>query len=167
MDRHEKEKADRRRFSRLKAEIPVICKVVDKDGNGKKVKTVCENISKKGLLMIWPKHIPEFEQTLEYLSKGKERRKSFTSKKNGKRKRFSRIELEIRPNQNRVKTYARICWGRKMKSSKYKYELGLCFLKRKNSEKVRTIPFSENFYWDIFEKSGSLPAFLFYRGRVS
>ena len=159
-------KPEKRRISRIKAKIPVICRVVDSDTDkGQEIKTTSENISKKGVLLIWPKHIPDFERTLNHLKEGKERRKSFAPRKKGQRERFSRVEIELRQKDQKIKTFAKICWGRKKRASHHKYELGLCFLNKENLRKTKSVPFSNNFYWELFKKSGSLPAYLNYMGR--
>jgi hypothetical protein len=125
---------EKREFIRFNVGVPVCCKV-DKE---QMIKMMTRDISSQGLSFEWKNSPPA-------LFPGA----------------FLRLEINEQSIPRVVETLAKVVWIKKGKS--FKNSLGLCFVEEGKSEIPRIISYGGNFYWNIFNKTGSINAYLLYK----
>lgn len=139
---------ERRKFDRFAVKIPVKCKAVSgerKDAGRSLVHTTAKNISSNGILLKWPGdyRLPEF------LSLG------------------IKILLTSKP----IESIARMVWA-KVRSRRGgsntgvpgQYDVGLSFVEDEHNKLPRLISRETDFYWEIFERTGHIQAYLLHKG---
>jgi hypothetical protein len=144
----QKESSERRKFTRFEVNIPVACRPI---ARGRKrvgselVYVTIKNISSNGVLLGWPAEskLPE----------------------------FLKLVIKILPISEAIECIARRVWVKEMKpqvkgkeEKPERYDVGLSFVKDEYSEVPRLISRGTNFYWQIFERTGYVEAYLLHRG---
>jgi len=139
---------ERRKFTRFEVDIPVQCKPVSSErkrsGIGLVYATI-KNISTNGILLHWP---AEFQLP-----------------------RFLRLAIKIAASSKPAEYIARTVWSKekklKIKVGKEpteRYDVGLSFVDDKRTRVPKLISQGTNFYWEIFERTGNISAYLLHRG---
>jgi len=139
---------ERRKFMRFEVNLPVQCKPIPLGRNraGKEqVYATIKNISSNGILLEWPgeRRLPQ----------------------------FLKLGIKILPSSKPIECTARTVWTKEMKPSVKgkrevveRYDLGLSFVKDRYSKAPMLISRMTNFYWQIFERTGYVEAYLLHRG---
>jgi len=139
---------ERRKFTRFEVEIPAECKPVSSErkrsGIGLVYATI-KNISTNGILLHWP---AEFQLP-----------------------RFLRLGIKIAATSKPAEYIARTIWSREKKlgikvgkQATERYDVGLSFVHDKCSGVPKLISQGTNFYWEIFERTGNISAYLLHKG---
>jgi len=139
---------ERRKFDRFAVKIPVKCKAVSGErkhaGRGL-VHTTTKNISSNGILLKWPGEyrLPEF------LSLG----------------------IKILLTSEPIESIARMVWakeesrrGKRKAELSNQYDVGLSFIQDEGCKLPRLISRETDFYWEIFERTGHIQAYLLHKG---
>jgi len=138
---------ERRKFDRFAVKIPVKCKAVSGErkhaGRGL-VHTTTKNISSNGILLKWPGEyrLPE----------------------------LLRLGIKILLTSEPIESIARMVWAKEenRRSSNTglpeQYDVGLSFVEDEHSKAPMLISRGTDFYWEIFEKTGYIQAYLLYKG---
>ncbi|HUW23510.1 MAG TPA: PilZ domain-containing protein [bacterium] len=139
---------ERRKFDRFAVKIPVNCKTVSPErkhtGRGL-VHTTTKNISSNGILLKWPGEyrLPE----------------------------FLKLGISVIPTSKPIESIAWTVWTKeKSRRGKGKtelpnqYDVGLSFVENEYSKIPRLISRETDFYWEIFEKTGHIQAYLLHKG---
>lgn len=143
-----KTSGERRKFNRFVVKIPVQCKPVSpgrKRGGRELVHTTIKNISSNGILLKWPGEyrLPQ----------------------------FLRLGIKIVLTSKPIQSIARTVWTKEKKSRGRgkaelleQYDMGLSFVEDENSKVPRLISRGTDFYWEIFERTGHIQAYLLHKG---
>lgn len=144
----EKTSGERRKFNRFKIEIPVECRPIArgrKRGERGLVYAIVKNISSNGILMEWP---------TEY-----------------RLPQFLRLGIRVVDTSKPIESIARTVWTKeKRRRGKAKaeppeqYDVGLSFVEDEYNKVPRLVSRGTNFYWDIFERTGHIQAYLLHKG---
>ena len=138
---------ERRKFTRFEVKIPVQCKPVArgrKHGGRELVSATIKNISSNGILLECPSEyrLPQ----------------------------FLRLGIKIVLTSKPIESTARTVWTKeKSCRGKGKAELpdqsdvGLSFVEDGHSKVPRLISRGTDFYWQIFERTGHIQAYLFHK----
>jgi len=144
----ERTSGERRKFNRFVVQIPVQCKPVSpgrKHAGRELVYATIKNISSNGILLVWPGEyrLPQ----------------------------FLRLGIKIVLTSKPIESIARTVWTKEKKSrGKRKaelpeqYDVGLSFVQEEHNEIPRMISRGTNFYWEIFERTGHIQAYLLHKG---
>ncbi|MCJ7646148.1 PilZ domain-containing protein [bacterium] len=143
-----KNSVERRRFNRFTVKIPVQCKPVAlgrKRARKELVYATIKNISSNGILLEWPgEHRPP---------------------------QFLNLGIKILPTSKPIECTARTVWAKEMKPAvkgkgevPERYDLGLSFVKDEYSKTPMLISRRTNFYWQIFERTGYIEAYILHKG---
>jgi hypothetical protein len=139
---------ERRKFNRFVVKIPVQCKPVSpgrKRGARELVCATIKNISSNGIMLKWPGEyrLPQ----------------------------FLRLGIKIVLTSKPIESIARMVWAKeKSRRGKGKaelleqYDMGLSFVENENSKVPRLISRGTDFYWEIFERTGYIQAYLLHKG---
>jgi len=139
---------ERRKFTRFEVDIPAECKPVSSEkkrsGIGLVYATI-KNISTNGILLHWP---AEFQLP-----------------------RFLRLAIKIATTSKPAEYIARIIWSKEKKfkikagrKASERYDVGLSFIQDERSRVPKLISQGTNFYWEIFERTGYISAYLLHKG---
>lgn len=144
----ERTSSERRKFNRFVVKIPVQCKPVSPGRKRIGRESVCatiKNISSNGILLKWPGEyrLPQ----------------------------FLKLGISVRPTSKPIESIARTVWNKeKSRRGKGKselpnqYDVGLSFVENEYSKVPRLISRETDFYWEIFEKTGHIQAYLLHKG---
>lgn len=139
---------ERRKFNRFVVKIPVECKPVSpgRKCTGKElVYANSKNISSNGILLNWPGayRLPE----------------------------FLRLGIKIVLTSRAIESIARMVWAEERKSRgrgkrgvPEQYNVGLSFIEDEHNKVPRLISRGTDFYWEIFERTGHIQAYLLHKG---
>ena len=139
---------ERRKFNRFVVKIPVQCKPVSpgrKRTGRELVYATIKNISSNGILLKWPGgyRLPQ----------------------------FLRLGIKIVLTTKPIESIARMVWTKeKNRRGKGKaelpdqYDVGLSFVEDEHSKVPRLISRGTDFYWEIFERTGHIQAYLLHKG---
>ena len=144
----ERTSSERRKFNRFVVKIPVQCKPVSPGRKRTGRELVCatiKNISSNGILLKWPG---------EY-----------------RLPKFLRLGISVIPTSKPIESIARTVWNKeKSRRGKGKggaleqYDVGLSFVEDEHSKVPRLISRETDFYWEIFERTGHIQAYLLHKG---
>jgi len=139
----ERTSGERRKFNRFVVEIPVKCKPVSpgrKRGGRELVCATIKNISSSGILLKWPG---------EYRL---------------------RLGISVIPTSKPIESIARTVWTKERKGrgkgkaeTPEQYDMGLSFVQDEQSKLPRLISRETDFYWEIFERTGHIQAYLLHK----
>ena len=139
---------ERRRFDRFEVEIPAECRPVAPGGKRagrESVYATIRNISSNGILLEWP---------AEY-----------------RLPKFLKLGIKIMLTSKPIESIARMVWAKEKKSRARgkgklpsQYDVGLSFVEDENRKAPRLISRGTDFYWEIFERTGHIQAYLLHRG---
>jgi hypothetical protein len=139
---------ERRKFNRFVVKIPVQCKPVSPGRKRTGRESVCatiKNISSNGILLKWSGgyRLPQ----------------------------FLRLGISVIPTSKPIESIARTVWtkerksrGRGKRGALEQYDMGLSFVQNEHSKVPRLISRETNFYWEIFERTGHIQAYLLHKG---
>ena len=139
---------ERRKFNRFAVKIPVKCKPVSPGRKHAWRELVCatiKNISSSGILLKWP---------------GEHRLPPFL-----------RFGISVIATSKPIESVARTVWtkekkrrGRGKGEPLEQCDVGLSFVENEYSKVPRLISRETDFYWEIFEKTGHIQAYLLHKG---
>ena len=140
--------SERRRFTRFEVNIPVQCRpvILERKRAGRElVYATIKNISSNGILLEWPgEHRPP---------------------------QFLKLGIKILATSKPIECTARTVWAKEMKTPvkgkgevPERYDLGLSFVKDEYSKAPMLISQRTNFYWQIFERTGYIEAYILHKG---
>ncbi len=139
---------ERRKFNRFAVKIPVKCKPVSgerKDAGRGLVHATTKNISSNGILLKWPGEY-RLPQTLS-------------------------LGISVITTSKPIESIARMVWAKERSRCggsntelPGQYDVGLSFVEDEHSELPRLISRETDFYWEIFERTGHIQAYLLHRG---
>jgi hypothetical protein len=144
----QKESSERRKFTRFEVNIPVACRPIArgrKRGGRELVYATIKNISSNGVLLGWPAEskVPD----------------------------FLKLAIKILPISEEIECITRRVWVKQTKphvkgkeGNPGRYDVGSSFVKDEYSEVPRLLSRETNFYWQIFERTGYVEAYLLHRG---
>ena len=140
--------SERRKFNRFAVKIPVQCKPVSPGRKSTGRELVCatiKNISSNGILLKWPRgyRLPQ----------------------------FLRLGISVIPTSKPIESIAWTVWTKeKSRRGKGKaelpnqYDVGLSFVENEYNKVPRLISRETDFYWEIFERTGHIQAYLLHKG---
>jgi hypothetical protein len=143
-----KRSGERRKFTRFEVDIPVQGKAValgrKRVGRGA-VSAIIKDISGNGIMLRWP---AEFQLP-----------------------QFLKLEIKILPTSEPIECIARTVWtkekrlrGKGREQAPGLYDVGLSFVKDEYGKVPKLVSSGTNFYWDIFERTGYVEAYLLHKG---
>ncbi len=146
--RKERTSSERRKFNRFVVKIPVQCKSVSPGRKRAGRELVCatiKNISSNGILLKWPGgyRLPQ----------------------------FLKLGISVIPTSKPIESIAWTVWNKeKSRRGKGKselpnqYDVGLSFVENEYNKVPRLISRETDFYWEIFERTGDIQAYLLHKG---
>jgi len=144
----DRNRVEKRKFARFEVNIPVQCRPLSTERRrpGKElVFATIKNISTNGILLDWPGEIRPPQ--------------------------LLRLGIRILPSSKRIEYTAKTIWSKEVKTSEKdkgqvagRYDVGLSFVKDGNRKAPRFISRDTNFYWQIFERTGYVEAYLLHKG---